>query len=86
MPVERTERFIRAYARLPARIRSKVDKALIQLDDDFRHPGLQAKRVRGAADIFEARVDYRHRMTYQRCGDVLLMRNVGRHNDVLDKP
>lgn len=86
MPIDRTERFIKAYSRLPAHIRAKVDKALRFLDIDFRHPGLQAKRVKGTADVFEARVDHQYRMTYQRRGDWLIMRNVGPHDDVLDNP
>jgi mRNA-degrading endonuclease RelE of RelBE toxin-antitoxin system len=86
MPIEVTERFARAYERLPKHIRAKVDKSLRLLDADFRHPGLQAKRVKGTADIFEARVDYQYRMTYQRRGEWLIMRNVGPHDDVLDRP
>jgi mRNA interferase RelE/StbE len=86
MPLELSERFVAAYERLPRQIQAKVDKALRFLDADFRHPGLQAKRVQGTADVFEARVDYHHRMTYQRRGDLLVMRNVGPHDDVLDSP
>ncbi len=86
MPIELSERFTRAYERLPRHIRAKVQKALRLLDADFRHPGLQARRVKGTADIFEARVDDHHRMTYQRQGDLLIMRNVGPHDDVLGNP
>ena len=86
MPIEFSERFVKAYKRLPKHTQAKVRKALRLLDADFRHPGLRAKRVKGTADIYEARVDYHHRMTYQRRGDLLIMRNVGPHNDVLDKP
>jgi len=86
MPIEFSERFTKAYKRLPKHIRAKTQKALRLLDADFRHPGLQAKRVKGTADIFEARVDYQYRMTYQRRGDWLIMRNIGPHDNVLDKP
>ena len=86
MPIQFSERFVKAYERLPKRTRAKVQKALRLLDADFRHPGLRAKRVKGTVDIYEARVDYHHRMTYQRRGDLLIMRNVGPHNDVLDNP
>ncbi len=30
--------------------------------------------------------DFHRRMTYQRRGDLLIMRNVGPHNDLLDNP
>lgn len=42
--------------------------------------------MQGTQAIYEARVDYKHRMTYERRGDWLIMRNVGPHDDVLDKP
>jgi len=86
MPIRRSKRFNKAFLKLPPHIQDKVLKALRLLDEDFRHPGLQAKRVKGTDDIFEARVDYHHRLTYQRQGDLLVMRTVGPHNDVLDNP
>jgi mRNA-degrading endonuclease RelE of RelBE toxin-antitoxin system len=86
MPVELTERFLRAYRKLPAHIRAKVDRALRLLDADFRHPGLHAKRIQGTRDIYEARVDQRYRLTYQRKGDMFILRNVGPHDDALDNP
>jgi mRNA-degrading endonuclease RelE of RelBE toxin-antitoxin system len=86
MPVVISERFARAYAKLPADVRKRVDKALRLLDEDFRHPGLRARQLEGAQGIYEARVDRRHRMTYQRDGDHLVMRNVGEHDKTLDRP
>jgi putative component of toxin-antitoxin plasmid stabilization module len=71
---------------LPAHIQAKALKALRLLDADFRHPGLRAKKVQGTKGIYEARIDRGYRMTYQRRGDRLIMRNIGAHDDVLDKP
>jgi mRNA-degrading endonuclease RelE of RelBE toxin-antitoxin system len=86
MPLEFTERFIKAYERLPKHVQAKAKKSLRLLDTDFRHPSLRAKRVQGTDDIFEARVDYKYRLTYQRRGDWLVLRNVGPHDDVLNRP
>jgi mRNA-degrading endonuclease RelE of RelBE toxin-antitoxin system len=86
MPLELSERFIKAYERLPKHVRAKVQKSLQLLNTDFRHPSLRAKRVQGTADIYEARVDYKYRLTYQRRGDWLVLRNVGTHDDILNKP
>jgi mRNA-degrading endonuclease RelE of RelBE toxin-antitoxin system len=80
------ERFARAYAKLPGDVQKKVDKALRLLDEDFRHPSLRARRMEGAEGIYEARVDRRHRMTYHRDGDRLVMRNVGEHDKTLEHP
>ena len=63
MPIIITERFAEAYAKLPAHIQRKGDKALRLLEADFRHPGLRARPVEGTKGIYEARVDRKHRMT-----------------------
>jgi len=86
VPIVISERFALAYAGLPRDVRRRVDKALRLLEEDFRHPGLRAQRVEGTEGIYEARVDRRHRMTYHREGDRLIMRNVGEHDDTLRRP
>jgi mRNA interferase RelE/StbE len=86
VPLFITERFARAYARLPSDVQTRVDKALQLLDEDFRHPSLRARRIEGTDGLYEARVDRRHRMTYHRDGDLLVLRNVGKHDQTLDRP
>jgi len=86
MPILISERFAKAYAKLPHPIQKKVDKALRLLDEDFRHPGLRARRIEGTHGIYEARVDRTHRMTYERNGDGLIMRSVGEHDKTLGAP
>lgn len=86
MPVVFTERFARAYTKLPADVQKRVDKALLLLEEDFTHPGLRAQRVEGTEGIFEARVGRRHRMTCHREGHRLVMRNVGEHDRTLRSP
>ncbi len=36
--------------------------------------------------IFYARVDRDHRITYEHRGDLLILRNVGRHDETLENP
>jgi hypothetical protein len=86
MPVEFTARFIRQYSRLPGTIQRKVDKALISLDTDFKRPGLRSHPVESAPGIFAAYVDRKYRMTFERRGDTLIMRNVDNHDDCLNNP
>ena len=86
MPLELTERFRDAYVDLPRTIQRKVDKALSLLDVNPRHPSLQTKPIRGAPGIYEARVDQRYRLTYERRGDVFVLRNVGAHDSTLKNP
>ncbi len=86
MPIRFTERFVKQYERLPQSMQRKVDKALRLLDTDFRHPGLRSHPVEGVRGIFEAYVDARYRMTFERHGDVLVMRNVDNHDECLKNP
>ena len=86
MPLVFTQRFVRAYTELPAHIQKKVDKALGLLDSDFRHPSLQTHPIEGWEGIYEARVDLKHRLTYQRDGNDLILRTVGAHDETLKKP
>ncbi len=86
MPIELTEHFVRQYAQLPKLIQKKVDKALMLLDTDFRHPGLRNHSLEGSSGIMEAYVDRKYRMTFERHGDNLIMRNVDNHDDCLRQP
>ena len=86
MAVQFTERFVRQYERLPKTIQKKVDKALRLLDADFRHPGLRSHPVEGVVGIFEAYVDAKYRMTFERHRNVLVMRNVDNHDECLKNP
>ncbi len=86
MPIELTERFIRQYAQLPVTIQRKVDKALAFLDADSRHPGLRSHPVDSAPGVFEAYVDKKHRMTFERRSDTFVMRNVDNHDECLRNP
>lgn len=86
MSIQFTERFVRQYERLPKSIQKKADKALRLLDTDFRHPGLRSHPLEGARGIFEASVDDKYRLTFERRGDVLSMRNVDNHDECLKNP
>ena len=86
MPIQFTERFVKQYEQLPGTIQRKADKALRLLDADFRHPGLRSHPVEGMEDVFEAYVDAKYRMTFERYGNVFLMRNVDNHDECLKNP
>lgn len=86
MPLILTERFIRAYRDLPPQIQKKVNKALRMLESNVRHPSLQTHPIQGSSGIYEARVDLKHRLTYQREGDNLILRTVGGHEETLKNP
>ncbi|MEK7874097.1 MAG: hypothetical protein AAB502_09615, partial [Chloroflexota bacterium] len=70
------------YGRLSASIQRKVDKAFLLLEKDFRHPGLRSHTVEGAEGIFEAYVDARYRVTFERQGNAFVLRNMDNHDDM----
>ncbi len=86
MPLRFTERFVKQYERLPKTVQRKADKALRLLDEDFRHPGLRSHPVEGVTEIFEAYVNAKYRMTFERHGNVFIMRNVDNHDECLKNP
>jgi hypothetical protein len=86
MPLKYTGRFKQQYIRLPIAVRTKVDKALKMLESNFRHPGLRSHPVESAPGIFEAYVDKKYRMTFERQNDTFIMRNVDNHDECLRNP
>lgn len=86
MPIELTERFVAQYSQLPRTIQRKVDKALMLLDADFRRPGLRSYPIESAPGVFEAYVDRKYHMTFERRSNTLIMRNVDNHDECLRNP
>lgn len=86
MPIKLSERFASKYEDLPLNMRNKVDKALKLLNENFHHPGLLSHRIKGYEDIYEAYVDQKFRLTYERKGNTLILRNVDNHDECLKNP
>lgn len=85
MKFSRTERFKKAYLTLPPRDRERAKKALRLMAADPCHPSLMVKRVQGTADIWEARATKALRITFQREGDAVVLRNCGPHDPTLKR-
>ena len=86
MPIQLTNRFVRQYGQLPDSTQRKVDKALRLLDADFRYPGLRSHPIESAPWVFEAYVDVKYRMSFERHSDTFVMRNVDNHDECLRNP
>lgn len=85
--IELSESFFRYFAELPEEIQKKTKKAIRLLSENPRHPSLRTKPVQGARGIYEARVDQKYRLTYERLpNDALRLRVVGPHDEVLKNP
>ena len=86
MRLDYTDRFLRAYAALDDQDVERVKKALRLLVENPRHPSLRVKRVQGTDHIWEARASLAIRLTFEMQGDLLVLRNVGAHDETLKKP
>jgi mRNA-degrading endonuclease YafQ of YafQ-DinJ toxin-antitoxin module len=61
-------------------------KALRNLATDLRYPALRVKKMQGVEYIWEARVSRSLRMTFQIEGNTIVLRNIGRHDETLERP
>jgi mRNA-degrading endonuclease RelE of RelBE toxin-antitoxin system len=77
MTIRFSRPFLHQYAKLSLAIRKKVDRQVDYLAQDIRHPGVHAKKLISAGDIWEGRVDGSYRFTFEIQDDTLIFRRVG---------
>jgi mRNA-degrading endonuclease RelE of RelBE toxin-antitoxin system len=81
-----TDRFKRAYQRLPANIQRKVKKALRQMAEDVDYPGLHVHKIQGTDAIYEGQVDHKYHFSFSYSTDDIVLRNVDNHDECLKNP
>lgn len=86
MKIARTARFQKAWALLESREKELARKAIANLALDLRYPALCVKKMKGTEGIWEARASLSLRLTFEITGDTIILRNIGRHDDVLGSP
>jgi mRNA-degrading endonuclease YafQ of YafQ-DinJ toxin-antitoxin module len=86
MRIARSENFKRGWKRLTEEQKTLAWKAIENLIVDMRYPGLRVKKLKGTEHIWEARVSRSLRMTFQIEGDIIILRNVGWHDETLGRP
>jgi len=86
MKIKAYGRFKKSYQSLPLTIQKKVDKQIDILADNFRHPSLHTKKIKGREGVWEARVNIHYRFTFEIVGDTIFLRVVGNHDEVLKTP
>jgi mRNA interferase RelE/StbE len=85
MKLSFTKTFIRDYQKLPRDLQETIDKQLALLLSNQRHPSLNIKKMNDSRGIWEGRVTYSYRFTFQIEDDVFVLRRVGTH-DTLKNP
>ena len=86
MRLEYTDRFQQAYNDLTDQDAERVKKALRWLVENPRQPSLRVKRVQGTDRIWETRASLSIRLTFEMHGDLIVLRNVGAHDETLKRP
>jgi mRNA interferase RelE/StbE len=84
--ISRTARFKRAWQELTGEEKELGRKALSNLATDLRYPALRVKKIQGTENIWEARVSRSLRATFELEGDMIILRNIGRHDETLERP
>jgi mRNA-degrading endonuclease RelE of RelBE toxin-antitoxin system len=84
--IARTARFKRAWIELNQEEKELAQKALRNLTTDLRYPALRVKKMQGVEHIWEARVSRSLRMTFEIEADTIILRNIGRHEETLERP
>ncbi len=80
-----THSFIRDYQSLPPHLQKAVDKKLQLFLSNPAHPSLHLKKMQDPRNIWEGRITKGYRFTFQREGEVCLLRRLGTH-DILKTP
>lgn len=86
MKITRTARFKKAWKELNKEEKDLARKALRNLATDLRYPALRVRKMQGVEHVWEARVSRSLRMTFQIEGDTIILRNIGRHDETLERP
>ena len=84
MIIRRTDAFLSDYRALPIEIRERVEKKLRLLLEDFRHPSLRLKKLKGT-DKFEIRISKGYRLTLRFDKEHMELRRVGTHDILRDE-
>lgn len=86
MRIARTVKFKKAWKELNEDEKGLARKAIKNLVKDMRYPALKVKKIQGVKSIWEARASRSLRITFQIVGDLVILRNVGHHDETLERP
>ena len=86
MRIARTEGFKKAWRQLTEEQKALSRKSIQNLIADMRYPGLRVKKMKGTKHVWEARISRSLRITFQIDGDTITLRNIGQHDETLERP
>lgn len=74
-----SERALRDYAALSKAVQKRVNKQLVLLLRDIRHPSLRAKKYDEAKDVWQARLNKEYRFYFQIREDIFYILTIIKH-------
>ncbi len=80
-----TKSFKKNYQILPEDIKERTKKQLRVFVENPRHPSLRVKKMQDPRNIYEGRITYSYRFTFQIEGEIYILRKIGSH-DILKNP
>ena len=87
MKIRLTDRFEKAYKKLQPEIQKKIDKAIMLLLTNHKHPSIQVRKLESKPDMWYLRVDSNYRLTFEIIDNyIYILRNVGTHDKTLNNP
>jgi mRNA interferase RelE/StbE len=86
MRIARTTGFKKAWKQLNEGEKALARKAIRNLAMDIGYPALRVKKIKGTEHIWEARASRSLRLTFQIEGDTIILRNIGHHDETLERP
>lgn len=86
MKIARTDNFKTAWSRLEEKDKKSARKAIENLIANMNYPSLGVKKIKGTNNIWEARASRTLRITFQVELDIIILRNVGHHDETQRKP
>ena len=86
MKIARTDHFKAAWSRLEEKDKKSARKAIENLMANMNYPSLRVKKIKGTSNIWEARASRALRITFQVDSDIVILRNVGHHDETLKQP
>jgi len=84
--IARTARFKKAWQDLTEEEKVLGRKALRNLATGLQYPALRVGKLKGVEHIWEARVSRSLRLTFELEGNTIILRNIGRHDETLERP
>jgi len=78
-----TDKYNKDFSSLPENIQKKVEKLLVLLKQNTRHPGVNFEKLRGSGNVFTARVNDNYRISMRPSWDLL---RVGTHSEIYKFP